>query len=109
MSTREKGNIFRARGSGPYDGARFVRRSDNYGRSGDDYNSGRGQPANKDRVSVENASGWVVRCFNCGERGHKSPECRREDQWEEGSPQILLCAFTAGNVATAAQSAGRRR
>ncbi len=92
VSTREKGNIFRARGSGPYDGARFVRRCDNYGRSGDDYNSGRGQPANKDRVSVENASGWVVRCFNCGERGHKSPECKKGRPVGRGfTPDTVVC------------------
>ncbi len=70
MSGREKGNFFRPLGGGPSDNTRGYRAREGYvGR--ENVRSG----YDKDRSS--SVSGYLT-CFSCGERGHRSTECKKE-------------------------------
>ncbi len=70
MSGREKGNFFRPLGGGPSENTRGYRvRESNFGRE-----NVRG---GNDREKVGSTSGYLT-CYNCGERGHKSTECKKE-------------------------------
>ncbi len=70
MSGREKGNFFRPLGGGPSENTRGYRARDNsFGR--ENVRSG------NDREKSSSAGGYLT-CFNCGERGHRSTECKKE-------------------------------
>ncbi len=70
MSGREKGNFFRPLGGGPSENNRGYHTRESYvGR--ENVRSG------NDRERNNNFSGYLT-CFTCGERGHRSRECKKE-------------------------------
>ncbi len=70
MSGREKGNFFRPLGGGPSEYTRGYRGRDSY--------AGRENVrVGNDKEKSSGASGHLT-CFSCGERGHRSTECRKE-------------------------------
>ncbi len=68
MSGRQRGNFFRPLGGGYSESGRVFR-----GHSAGGDSSARG---NGDRERTGSTSG-VVTCFSCGERGHRSTECKK--------------------------------
>ncbi len=71
MSGRQKGNFFKPLGSGPSESGRLYRgRESSYGRDSN-VNGG------SEREKVGSVGGYLT-CFNCGERGHRSSECKKE-------------------------------
>ncbi len=70
MSGREKGNFFRPLGGGPSENTRGYRTRESYvGREN--------VRVGYDKEKGSSASGYLT-CFSCGERGHRSTECRKE-------------------------------
>ncbi len=70
MSGREKGNFFRPLGGGPSENTRGYRTRESYlGREN--------VRVGNDKEKGSSASGHLT-CFSCGERGHRSTECRKE-------------------------------
>ncbi len=70
MSGREKGNFFRPLGCGPSENTRGYRARESYvGREN--------VRVGNDKERNGSASGYLT-CFSCGERGHRSTECKKE-------------------------------
>jgi len=76
MSGRQRGNFYKPLGSGPSEVNRGYRgtvdKESWYGRGGKAQGGG-----SRDKVG---SSYGGITCYICGERGHRSSECRRERQ-----------------------------
>ncbi len=98
MSGRQKGNYFKPLGSTYVESGRSYRgRESSYGR---DSGFSRDGGYDREKSGGERISSYVT-CFNCGERGHRSTECKKGSGSRPGGsgyyPRPVTC-FNCGKV-----------
>ena len=72
MAGRQKGNYFKPLGSSFAEGGRSYKgRENSFGRD-----NGFGSGGDRDKVGGERVSSFLT-CYNCGEKGHRSSECKK--------------------------------
>ncbi len=93
MSGRQRGNFYKPLGSGPSEVNRGYRgtvdKESWYGRGGKAQGGGSG-----DKVG---SSYGGITCYSCGEKGHRSSECRRERQGSSYIARTPTC-YNCGKV-----------
>ncbi len=95
MGGRQKGNYFKPLGSSFAEGGRSYKgREHSFGRD-----NGFGSGGDRDQVGGEGVSDFLT-CYNCGEKGHRSSECKKGSVRPGGSgfvPRQVTC-YNCGKV-----------